>query len=100
MSDLALLIFIIIGKVSIYIVQKFPLVRDAKNKFLRELFDCSLCLGVWVYFIYALLFRVALFKSVFYFPVVSELATGAIISFIVYVFSVGWTELFSIIKVG
>jgi hypothetical protein len=100
MSDVQLILLILIGKVCIYTIQKFPLVQKIKIDFLNRLFNCSLCLGVWVYTFFALVLRVALFKSVFYFPFFSELATGAMISLVVYLFSIGFTEIFGTVVIG
>jgi hypothetical protein len=98
----------LIGKVCIYTIQKFvstnKLVQQIKirrlNQFFGSLISCNLCLGTWVYFFLALVFRVALFKSEFYFPVVSELATGAAISLVVHLFSIGWNEWFGTLVIG
>jgi hypothetical protein len=100
MSDIQLVLLMLIGKVCIYTIQKFPLVQKIKIPFLNQLFLCNFCLGTWVYFFLALVFRVALFRSVFYFPVVSELATGAMISLVVHLFSIGWNEWFGTLVIG
>jgi hypothetical protein len=100
MSDVQLILLILVGKTCIYTIQKFPLVQKIKMPFLNRLFSCPLCLGVWVYFFLAVLFRVALFKSVFYFPVVSELVTGAIVSLAVHLFSIGFQEVFGTLVIG
>ena len=100
MSDVQLVLLMLIGKVCIYTIQKFPLVKKIKMQFLLDLFNCNFCLGVWVYFFLALVFRVALFKSVFYCPVISELATGATISLAVHLFSIGWNEWFGTLVIG
>jgi hypothetical protein len=100
MSDVQIVLLVLIGKVCIYTIQKFPLVQKIKMPFLNQLFNCNFCLGVWVYFFLAAIFRVALFRTVFYFPVVSELATGAMISLAVHLFSIGWSEWFGTLVVG
>ena len=108
MSDIQLVLLMLIGKVCIYTIQRFvgtnELVEKIKiiwlYRFVYNLVSCNFCLGTWVYFIIACSFRVALFKSVFYFPVVSELMTGATISFAVFLFGLGWNELFSTIVIG
>jgi hypothetical protein len=100
MSDIQLLLLMLVGKTCIYTIQRFPLVEKIKSKFLFDLFHCGLCLGVWVYFIFAALFKVALFKEVFYFPVVSELATGAMVSLAVHLFSIGFQDFFGTITIG
>lgn len=108
MSDVQLLLLILTGKVCIYTIQKFvrsnELVKQIKNaklnQFVSNLVTCNLCLGVWVYSFIAFVFHVALFKSVFYFPVVSELATGAIVSLAVHLFSIGFQEMFGTLVVS
>jgi hypothetical protein len=100
MSDIQLILLILIGKVCIYTIQKFPLVQKIKIPFLNQLFNCNFCLGVWVYFFLSLILRLVLFKSLFYFPVVSELATGAMISLAVHLFSIGFQEVFGTLVVG
>jgi hypothetical protein len=100
MSDIQLLLLMLVGKTCIYTIQRFPLVEKIKSKFLLDLFHCNLCLGVWIYFILSALFQVALFKEVFYFPVVSELATGAIVSLAVHLFSIGFQDFFGTIRIG
>jgi hypothetical protein len=98
----------LIGKVCIYTIQKFVSMNKLVEKikiiwlyqFFSSLISCNLCLGTWVYFFLALVFRVALFKSVFYCPVISELATGATISLAVHLFSIGWNEWFGTLVIG
>jgi hypothetical protein len=91
--------YAVVGKLFIYTFQKFPLIRDIKNKFFSELFLCDYCLGVWFFSILSWLFSITLFKEYFYFPVISELATGTITSFLVHLLSIGWKEKFGVIVV-
>ena len=108
MSDVQLVLLMLTGKVCIYTIQKFAnaneLVEQIKMKwlyqFVSKLLSCNFCLGTWIYFFITCAFRVALFKSVFYFPVVSELATGATISLVVHLFSIGWNEWFGTLVIG
>jgi hypothetical protein len=99
-SDVQLVLLMLIGKVCIYTIQKFPLVQKIKMPFLNQLFNCNFCLGVWVYFFITSVFHVALLKSVFYCPIVSELATGAMVSLVVHLFSIGFQEVFGTLVVG
>jgi hypothetical protein len=108
MSDVQLILLILIGKVCIYTIQKFPLTEkliqkikiETLNQFFVKLVACDFCLGVWVYFFLSLVLRLVLFKSLFYFPVISELATGAMISLAVHLFSIGFQEMFGTLVVG
>lgn len=108
MSDIQLVLLMLIGKICIYTIQKFViangLVQQIKSKWLNQfvsnLVSCNFCLGVWVYFFLTCVFRVALFRSVFYFPVVSELATGAMVSLVVHLFSIGFQEVFGTLVVS
>jgi len=103
-NDLTLAVVTIIGRTFIFTIQKFPLVRDLSSesvigRYLRELFGCDFCLGVWVYFFLSAVFHVALFSSVIYCPVISELATGTIISLVMHLISIGWREKFGSIVI-
>jgi hypothetical protein len=108
MSDVQLVLLILTGKVCVYTIQKFAtankLVEQIKMKWLYQFFssliNCNFCLGVWVYFFIASVFHVVLFRSVFYCPIVSELATGATISLVVHLFSIGFQETFGTLVVG
>jgi hypothetical protein len=96
------LFYIVAGKVVIFVLQRFPFQKIPllsrlfeEGKFLQELFSCELCLGVWIYTILNFFFKVNIYNT-FYFPVISELLTGITTSFIVYVFSIGWKDLFNV----
>jgi len=105
-----------LGKLFIFLIQKSPymkfiigLFKGRSKRFLEELFGCDLCLGFWVYLILALLFQYA---NVNYTnanvnildipnaPLISAIITGAITSFVVHVFSVGWKDLFGTFEIG
>ncbi len=91
-------IYALVGKIVIFLLQKFPkhtlpfigkLFRE--GKFLEELFNCDLCLGFWVFSGLAFLFDVNIIGEV---PILSEFITGAVTTFIVHIFSVGWNSKF------
>jgi hypothetical protein len=108
MSDVQLVLLILTGKVCIYTIQKFvvtnELVKQIKiqwlYQFVYKLVACNFCLGIWVYFVITCVFRVALFKSEFYCPVISELATGAMVSLVVHLFSIGFQDFFGTLVVN
>lgn len=96
------IVYLIAGKVIIYLWQQFPLPAFLeKYKTIEKLHICDLCFGVWVFGILSYFLGLSLL-AVFnfeYVPVVSEIITGATISFIVHIFSIGWKEKFSSIVV-
>lgn len=95
-----LVIYFAVGKVSIYLIQKFPLTQklSEKSELLEKLFNCQLCLGVWVYTFLALMFGFY-WKSFVYIPVVSELLFGACASFVMWLISLGWNSQFQTIVI-
>jgi hypothetical protein len=91
--------FAVVGKILIFLFQKFPknslpfigkLFRE--GKFLDELFSCDLCLGFWIFFGLAFLFEVDI--TGIGVPFFSEFIAGAVTTFIVHIFSVGWNAKF------
>jgi len=68
---------------------------------LKKLFTCDLCLGVWVYFSLCGFYRLEIVSSFtgIYIPLASEFLTGAIISFVVHLISIGWKFKFSEFKI-
>jgi len=97
MSDVQLLLLAIAGRLAIYALQKFPLVRGVKAKFFSELVSCDFCLGVWVYSVLSGLTRWVLFYDMYYVPICSEIITGLALSFVLHIFSIGWNSRFSTI---
>jgi hypothetical protein len=96
------IIFLLAGKVIIYLWQQFPLpALLEKYKTVEKLHSCDLCAGVWIYGILSLFLGMSLLEVLgfSYIPVVSEVVTGGIISFVVHIFSIGWKEKFNDILV-
>lgn len=89
------LIFAVIGKLLIYLWMKFPLPQWSKT--LGELHQCDLCSGFWIYSILAFCLGVDIFQAEFGYTVevVGSLITGAVTSFVVHIFSIGWREKYS-----
>ena len=95
-----LVVFALIGKLCIVLGMKFPLFQ--KLSLFAQLFDCDLCLGVWVFTGLAGILRVDLLPVLgwVYIPVVSEFITGMIVSFVVHIFSLGWKSKYEVLNVG
>jgi hypothetical protein len=91
--------FALLGRLLMFLWLKQPLSKwlGRKNWIFRELFDCSLCLGVWTYWIMSFLFRINNIEIIKFagIPVVDDLFTGALTSFIFWVFETGWKVLFT-----
>ena len=95
------LVYVAIGKLLVFIGQKFLLDNLFQTpQFLKRLFSCDLCLGVWVYTLLSGILRVFLFTDVYgYVPLLSELITGCSISFLVHLLSLGWKSKFEVVIV-
>jgi hypothetical protein len=96
------LVAVLLGRLLIYLWQQFPLPTLLENyKTIRKLHDCDLCAGVWVYGVVAWVMGTSLLEvmGIRYVPILSELFTGAALSFLVHVFVIGWNEKFNNIVV-
>jgi hypothetical protein len=90
------------GKVLIFLWQLFPLPNKLEeNKTIHKLHTCDLCSGVYLFTLLAFVFKVDLLSlfGVSYIILVNEFVTGAIISFIVHIFSMGWIAKFSVVEI-
>lgn len=82
------LLYVAVGKLLIYISQKF-----LGNILPQNLVSCDLCVGVWIYTILSGLFQIRLLEDVYwYVPLVSELITGCVVSYLVHLISIGFRE--------
>jgi hypothetical protein len=102
-----IVIFALLGKLTIYLAQQFPFIQLPligrywkEKRFLGKLFACDLCLGVWIYTLSALLLKVNLFEEFGYIPIVFEFFTGAAMSFIMHLLTIGWRDKFGVIRIG
>jgi hypothetical protein len=92
------IIYILLGKLFIYLGQKFPLPQILeKSKTIKQWHECDLCMGVWVYGLLAFFLKVDILSVLgfIYIPFVSELLTGGAVSFVVHIFSIGWRDKFA-----
>jgi hypothetical protein len=94
------LLFLAIGRVLIYLGMKFPPLAESKFEFVKRLWSCDECSGVWVYTFLACIMGVALFREIYYVPFISEAITGGISSVIMHLLSIGWKEKFGVINLG
>lgn len=89
------IIFLLLGRVLIYLWQQFPLPEI--NRTIDKLHNCDLCSGVWIYGVLSFCMQLSLLEVLGfqYVPVVSEIVTGGMTSFVVWIFVAGWKEKFS-----
>lgn len=82
------------GILLIFLWRRFPLSAKIGKRWpiLQELFDCNLCLGVWFYWILALLLKIRLIDTNI--PILGEFLLGTLTSFLAWVFVMGWNSLF------
>ena len=97
--SVSIFLYFAIGKLLIYLFQIAKPHYFHKLRFLDELFECDLCLVVWVYFFLALMTVMDFFDCFFYVPIVSAMLTGMTASFIMHLISIGWKDKFSTIVV-
>jgi len=89
-----------IGRVFIWLIQKFPfpdlpfIGKLFKDKLLEQLFSCDLCLGVWVYTVLSWLTNINVELGLSS-KILSYIITGAITSFLMHLITVGWNTKFS-----
>lgn len=94
------ILFLIVGRVLIFIGNKFAKQNEINIKFLNRLLSCPLCLGVWVYTIMSTLLRYYVFEDFApYVPVLSELVAGCFSSALVYYLENGYKSLHEVIIV-
>lgn len=80
------------GKIVMYMVRLFARSNEIENKFFVKLFECGFCLGFWCYFCLLCFFRMELTSAIIgYVPLVSEVISAMVVSFVTTVFSDGWT---------
>ena len=92
-------IYAVLGKVLMFLWKKTPYAAYlGRWKFFADLFGCDLCLGVWVYTALAFLMKMNLFEK-FYVPIINEIITGGVTSFVVFCFCVGWFTLYGTYEV-
>jgi hypothetical protein len=103
---ISIIIYALLGRLTIYLAQSFPFQKLYligrlwnEERFLGKLFACDLCLGVWVYWILALLLKVNVFDEFGYIPILFEFFTGVAMSFIVHLIHLGWNSKFMVYEI-
>lgn len=97
--SLSFLVFLVIGQLFVYLGMKFPPLAESRFSFVKRLWTCSLCSGVWVWTFLSFVMGEVLFREIFYVPFVSELATGGLVGFLMHIFILGWKSKFEVIVI-
>jgi hypothetical protein len=94
------LLLSLIGKLFIFLGMNFPPFSESRIDFVRRVWTCDLCSGVYVYTLLSIVMRVSLFNELFYVPFVSEVITGGILAFVIHLISLGWKSKFEVVVIG
>lgn len=95
--EISYLLYLLLGQLLIYFGMKFPYFRDSKFSYVKQLFSCSECLGVFIFTGLSIVMGEHLFGNLFYFPLVSEVITGTFSSFLMHLLTIGWREKFFVV---
>lgn len=91
------LVFAAVGRVLVFVWQKFQL--PFKNEWLEKLHNCDLCSGVWIYGVLAMGFNVDIFADFFKPSIIGEVSTAILTSYLVWVFVAGWKSQHEVIVI-
>jgi len=93
--------FGVLGRLLIWTLQTNGLLSPlfSLSAKLRELRACDFCLGFWVFGPLAYLFGLNLLYPI-YVPVLSEILTGLVASFISHLARLGWETKFTVVNLG
>ena len=96
--------FLLVGRLAIFIIQKFPLPKlpfigyyFKEGRTLRELVDCDMCFGVYVFTFLAFILRMNFIQEMFGSKgliVIDQILTGMVASFVCHIFRIGWNTKF------
>jgi hypothetical protein len=92
------LVYLALGKLLIFFGMEFPLPtflvesRIFKTFHLERLFSCDLCFGFWTYSFVSFATGWTLLPELgfIHYPFVTWIITGALASFLMHIFSIGW----------
>ena len=91
--------YAVTGKLFIFLLRKFPPFRSFMGKweFSKELMDCDLCLGFWVYLALSPFFKIEI--ETIDNKLVRNVSLAGVTSFIMFLISSGWRENFEILVI-
>jgi len=94
------ILFLIFGKVAIYVWMQFHLPKFVKKyDWLVQLHECDLCSGVWIFSLLSFFTEIDLLEvtGFGYIPIVGAIVTGILTSWLVHIFTLGWKAKYEII---
>ena len=94
------LVYLLIGELFIFLGMNFPPFSESRFSFVKRLWTCSLCAGVWTFTFLSFVMKMVLFSELFYVPGLSELATGGLVAFVAHLVEYGWKSKFETLVIG
>lgn len=97
------ILFLMGGRILVYLWMKFPLPAYIKKiKFADDLHSCDLCSGMWVYLLLAYFTKISALTlfGIAYVPVISEILTGAVATYFMWVLIGGINARFMVINLS
>lgn len=93
------ILFLLLGKILIHVWQSFHLPKFMQTEWIQKLHSCGLCSGTWIYTILSIFLGVDLLSVTLftYIPIVSEIITGVVASWVVWIFSLGWSSAYDVV---
>lgn len=93
------LFFLLVGRLVIYVFEKFVTQNEVKIKFIQTLAHCLLCSGVWAYSLIALLLGYSAFMDWNYTGLLPSLITGVVSAVFVFYLEMGYKAVHEVIIV-
>lgn len=93
------LLYTLIGRLFIYLSMHFPPLSESRFDYVKRLFSCDLCSGVFIFSGLSFVMGEVLFSEIFYLPIASHIITGGITSFLVHLIYLGWKSKFDILVI-
>lgn len=93
------ILLLLIGRLFIMLGMIFPPFSESRFSFVRQVWKCDLCAGVYVFTFLSFVMKETILETYFYFPLIAELVTGCVASFLVHVFVIGWKSKFEVIEI-
>lgn len=94
---LSWLFYVGVGKVLLFLGMKFPLPQFLEEKkTIKYLHECDLCFGFWVYAVLSWAMQLDLLTAsgFHYVPVIAEIVTGGVVTFVMHLLRIGWNARF------
>lgn len=93
------ILFLVVGRLLIYLARKFVVTNDVKIGFIVRLTDCVLCSGTWVYTLLSLFTGYVILSDWTQIPLISNIVTGCVSAYLVFLLESGYRSQYEIIVI-